>query len=123
MKSPIDLFEIATKIKTPLSLMGLGIVVLYLIVDKVLDMSIFSSIDSDKTYLILVNILDKVFIFSLIVLITGLLCYLIFFIHKKKSVKKSNVILIDAGNDERFSDYKEKEENGHKVIHKSDKDR
>lgn len=118
MKSNLQgILNLAAKVKTPLSLTGLIIVVLYAIYRQVLSLNVFENVGSNATFLILEDILDKLFWLALVALILGIISYLVttFLAHKKQE-HSSNVVLIDASLDRHDSPYEQTEENGRKVI-------
>lgn len=122
MKNLDKILNIATKIKTPLSIAGLVVITLYLIVRQILNLNVFSNVGQDKSYLLLSKILDKIFLLALIALVLGIFSYLFTLIVKKKMQKKSDIRILDASNDENLSDYKEiSNAKGKKIIKPNDK--
>ena len=117
MKYLDKIFAIAIKVKTPLSITGLSVVVLYLLIKQILSLDVFANVGEENTYLLLSSILDKIFWFAIIALFLGVFSYIISFPFKKKS-KKSDVILIDARNDDAISDYIQTEEGNIQIKNK-----
>ncbi|CAM1371548.1 hypothetical protein [Tenacibaculum xiamenense] len=116
------ILNVATKIRTPLSIAGLIIIILYLIVRQILDMQIFTEVGKENSFLLINSILDKIFWLALVSLILGISSYLITILIKKKSRKTSNVSIIDSSNDEKMSNYIETTETkGVKIIKPDDK--
>lgn len=92
------LFQVATKIGTPLSLASLIVVILYLIYRTALELPIFSNLTESSTFTLLNSIVNKVFILALIALVLGVISYLYSqYLHKFYSVskKRSDVKLVD----------------------------
>src|SRR2546422_647729 len=103
-----ELLNVGLKVRTPLALAGLALVVLYAIYKEVLSLNIFEKIGSNATFLVIQGILDKIFWLALIALVLGVATYLVTVIlaHKSKSLA-SNVTLIDASLDPRDSPYEQ----------------
>lgn len=118
MSSNLDkLMNTASKIKTPLTLSGIVIVVLYAIYRQVLSLDVFEKIGSNSTFILLQNILDKLFWLALFAIILGVISYLtIFILGRKKPLTSSSVVLIDASLDPHDSPYQQTVENGRKTI-------
>jgi hypothetical protein len=98
------LFQLANKIKTPLSLAGFLFIVIYLLYNKILSMKIFSNLSSDQSYLMINNILFYLFVIAVISLILGISSYLIIKLDEKKysgviesseTTKKGNIEIVD----------------------------
>jgi len=117
MKYLDKIFDIAIKVKTPLSITGLAVIILYLVIRQVLSLDVFANVGEENTYLLLSSVLDKIFWFAIIALFFGVFSYIITFLFKKKS-KKSDVKLIDARNDETMSDYIQTEEGNIQIKNK-----
>ena len=118
MKSDIQsLLKLALKIRTPLALAGLVIVIFYAIYKEVLSLNIFANVGGNSTFLIIENIIDKVFWLAMIALVLGVISYLFTYLlsYKNKSLS-SNVSLIDASLDQHNSLYQEYTDNGIKKI-------
>lgn len=71
-----QLFNIATKIGTPLSIAALIIIALYLLYKAVLKLPIFVQLTGDKTFTIVDSIIKKLFILALIALVLGVGAYM-----------------------------------------------
>src|SRR5262245_17379535 len=71
------LFGIAEKIKTPLALAGLVVIVLYLLVKQVLALDVFSNIGGSGTLRVLENVLDSVFWLATIAVVLGVGSYVV----------------------------------------------
>jgi len=69
------IFEIASKIATPLSLISLLIIVLYLIFKGIFELNIFKVLNESSTFLIITSIIDKLFILSLFGSTLGIISY------------------------------------------------
>lgn len=93
----MNILTVANKVKTPLALSGLVIVVLYLIFKQILSLNVFSNIDSSSTFILLQNILGKVFWLAVITIVLGIGSYILSTVlsHKVAS-RSSNVELVDA---------------------------
>lgn len=70
------LFQIATQIRTPLSLVALTIIALYLIFKSVLGLGVFANLGPTDTQVLLNSIVSKAFIIALVALPLGLVAYL-----------------------------------------------
>jgi len=112
-----ELIKLILKIKTPLTLAGLVIVVFYALYKEILSLPIFGNIGGNSTFLIIEDIISKVFWLALVALILGIVGFLFTFMieHKNKQLA-SNVSLIDASLDTQSSPYHEYTENGVKKI-------
>ncbi|OGO74867.1 MAG: hypothetical protein A3K45_03600 [Chloroflexi bacterium RIFOXYC12_FULL_59_14] len=126
MKSDMGKFiNLAGKIKTPLTLSGLVVVILYAVYRQVLSLNIFENIGANSTFVLLQNILDKIFWLALISILLGVASYLVTFILSRQAPRSSSsVSLIDASLDPHDSPYEQHIENGKKKIRphrKSDK--
>lgn len=93
----MNILSVANKVKTPLALSGLVVIVLYLIVKQILSLNVFSNIGSSSTFILLQNILDKVFWLAVITIFLGIGSYIFSTVlsHKVAS-RSSNVELVDA---------------------------
>ena len=83
-----NILSVATRIKKPLSLASLVIIVLYLITKHILSLEIFSNINEEKTYLLLTDIFDKIFWLAIIALFLGIVGYILSYYFKNKSSTK-----------------------------------
>ena len=122
MKPDIQaLLKLALKIRTPLALAGLVIIIFYAIYKEVLSMNIFANVGGNSTFLIIENIIDKVFWLAVIALVLGVISYLVtYFLSYRNKSLSSNVSLIDASLDQHSSPYQQQTEDGIKKIrHKS----
>src|SRR5438067_2551359 len=101
MKPDIQaLLNLAVKIRTPLALAGLVIVIFYAIYKEILSLNIFEKVGGTSTFLIIENIIDKVFWLAIVALVLGVLSYLFtYFLSYKNKPLSSNVSLIDASLD------------------------
>jgi hypothetical protein len=111
------LAAVASKIKTPLALSGLVVVVLYAIYKQILSLDVYERIGSESTFQFLQNILDKLFWLAIIAIILGVICYLLpIILSHKARPSSSNVSLIDASLDPKDSPYKQTIKDGTKKI-------
>jgi hypothetical protein len=109
--------DTAGKVKTPLTLSGAVIVVLYAIYKQVLSLSVFANVGADSTFIILQSILNKLFWLALIAIVLGVASYLTTFILGRKApTSSSNVSLIDASLDPHDSPYEQVIEAGRKTV-------
>ncbi len=67
----VKLFGVAEKVKTPLALSGMVIVVLYLIFNKVLSLNVFANIGESNTFILLQSVLSKVFWIAIVAIVLG----------------------------------------------------
>src|SRR6266700_3348376 len=70
-----ELMNVAVKVRTPLALAGLTIVVLYGIYKEVLSLNVFEKIGANATFILLQDILDKLFWLALLALVLGVSSY------------------------------------------------
>jgi hypothetical protein len=114
MDSKIEKFiAITGKIRTPLALSALIVIVLYGIYQQVLSLDVFEKIGAAPTFLLLQNVLDKLFWLALLGLILGVLSYVVTLILRHRiSSRHSSVDLIDASLDREGSPLYEEEEDG-----------
>jgi len=118
MKPDIQaLLKLALKIRTPLALAGFVIIIFYAIYKEVLSLTIFANVGGNSTFLIIENIIDKVFWLAVLALVLGVTSYLFTYLlsYKSKSLS-SNVSLIDASLDRHSSAYQQYTEDGIKKI-------
>src|SRR5713101_6238226 len=118
MKPDIQaLLKLALKIRTPLALAGFVIIIFYAIYKEVLSLNIFANVGGNSTFLIIENIIDKVFWLAVLALVLGVISYLFTYLlsYKSKSLS-SNVSLIDASLDRHSSAYQQYAEDGIKKI-------
>jgi hypothetical protein len=108
---------IARRVRTPLSLSGITVAVLYAIYRQVLSLNVFENIGANPTFLLLQNVLDKLFWLALVAIVLGVASYLItvFLSHRRQSLS-SDVVMINASLDPHDSPYKENIESGRKTI-------
>ena len=109
MESSIQkLMNVAVKVRTPLSLAGLMLVVLYGIYKEVLSLPVFEKIDGNSTFLLLQNILNKIFWLALLALILGVLSYVftIFLAHRRQTLP-SHISHNEANLDSQDSQYEQ----------------
>ena len=80
--------------RTPLSLAGLALLILYLIVDRILGMDVFESVGSEGTKDVLESVIDKVFYLAAAALFLGIGFYIFSMVLMPCAKKKSNVRLV-----------------------------
>jgi len=90
------LAAIANKVKTPLALAGLIVIVLYGIYRQVLSLDIFSKVGEASTLILIGGILDKLFWLALIALVMGIASYVLTLVLKIKIRRRANIEMIDA---------------------------
>ena len=115
MVAPDNLLNVATKIKAPLTLTALAIIVFYLVLRQVLALDIFVSLTSATTYKLVGSLLDKVFWLALVSLLVGALLYVFSIYVEKKSTTAPAVTLLDARVNEQLSPY-QAEKSDHQKI-------
>jgi hypothetical protein len=96
MNTDSQILKFLDKIKTPLSISGLALMILYLIVKGVLNMDIYEKIGADNTYLVVERIIKYIFFIALLSIVLGVFSYIILRLPKKK-VKP---IIADSTTDE-----------------------
>ena len=118
MKSSLEyLVGLVVKIRTPLTLAGVVVIILYAIYSQVLSLKVFENVGANATFVLLQNILDRLFWLALIAIILGVLSYLMTFaLNRKVPPRSSDVSLIDASLDPHDSPYEQSSENGRKTI-------
>lgn len=118
MKPNLDkLMGIASKVKTPLTLSGIVVIVLYAIYRQVLSLDVFENVGANSTFVLLQNVLDRLFWLAQIAIILGVVSYLTTFILSRKTPpSSSNVSLIDASLDPHDSPYEQTIEEGRKKV-------
>jgi hypothetical protein len=100
------LLSYVNRIKTPLILAGIVVFILYFLYRQILSMPVFSNIGSAPTFILLQNIVDKVFWLSVIAIVLGVLSYLIsLFLKNRVRESDSRLNLIDASVDPKLSLY------------------
>jgi hypothetical protein len=91
------LVGLASRIRTPLTLAGLVVVVLYVLYRQILGLGIFAQVGESSTVTLLSSIIDKVFWLALIALVLGVACYVLTLFLKRRAEKsRSSVQLVDA---------------------------
>ena len=104
----VKLLGVAEKVKTPLALSGLVIIVLYLIFKQVLSLNVFSNIGSSNTFVLLQNLLSMVFWLAILSIVLGVGSYILAMVLKHRiDPRSSNVQLIDSRLDPHDSPYDE----------------
>ena len=86
------LFEIASKVGTPLALSGIIIVVLFLLYKIILKKEIFPKLTKIHSFKIINKIINCLFILALVAIILGFVAYIII-----SSNKKNNILVEEAG--------------------------
>jgi hypothetical protein len=104
----VRLFQVASRIKTPLALAGGSLVLLYAVYHQVLALPVFSQVGAQPTFVLLQGVLNKMFWFALVALILGVGSYIFTAVLKQKlQNNRSSVALIDASLDPHDSAYLE----------------
>jgi Na+/glutamate symporter len=118
MSSHIEkLAALTSKVRTPLALSGLIMTILYALYRQVLSLKVFENIGAHPTFLLLQNVLEKLFWLAIIALILGVSSYLITVVLSyRMHSHSSDVTLIDASLDPNDSPYEQSEEGGRKKI-------
>ncbi len=112
-----EIMKLAVKVRTPLALAGLTVVILYAIDKEILSLDVFEKIGGSGTLLLLQDILDKLFWLALVALVLGIASYVLTILLSYKSQShSSNVKLIDASLDPHDSPYEQTIEDGKKKI-------
>lgn len=96
----------AAKVKLPLSLAGVVVVVLYAIYRQMLALGVFENIGGAATSNLLNAIVDRLFWLALVAVVLGIASYVVthVFSHARR---KSSVRLVDARHDESLSEYRD----------------
>lgn len=90
------LASIASKVRTPLALSGLIVVVLYGIYRQVLSLDIFSKVGETSTVVLIGGILDKLFWLAMVALVMGVASHVLALVLKSKARRRANIELVDA---------------------------
>ena len=122
MSSSIEkVVGIARRVKTPLSLSGITVAVLYAIYRQVLPLNGFENIGANPTFLLLQNVLDKLFWLALVAIVLGVDSHLIpVFLSYRRQPLSSDVVLIDETLDPHDSPYEKLIEDGKETIQHKD---
>jgi hypothetical protein len=111
------LFAIAASVKNPLAVSGLGVMALYLVYRQLLSLKVFVSIGAHPTFLVLQNVIDKLFWLALTAVVLGVSSYVIALIAARHSHPlASGLRILDSSLDPRDSPYEERLEAGKRVI-------
>jgi len=89
MEQESKLFKIVEKVKTPLSITGLSLMVMYLIIEKVLELDIYDNVGSENTFKIISKVINYVFVVAIVSLILGVLAYILSKFKKKRQSHNS----------------------------------
>jgi hypothetical protein len=84
MEQESKIFKIVERVKTPLSITGIALMVMYLVIKKVLDLDIYDNVGAENTFTIIDKIINYVFIVSIVSLLLGITAYLISKFKKKR---------------------------------------
>lgn len=113
----VRLAAIAGKVKSPLTLSGIVVVVLYAIYRQVLSLDVFEKVGANSTLVLLQSILDKLYWIALVSIVLGVASYLTTFVlGRKPPISAAKVSLIDASLDPHDSPYKQIVEDGRSSI-------
>jgi phosphate/sulfate permease len=98
MMGEYNLLKLAPKITTPLSIVSLIIIILYLLYKQVLNLPIFSRLDETGTYQVVTQILFYLFILAIVGLVIGLILYAVLRLKNanKENANKENVAIDEA---------------------------
>ena len=115
--SAARVLAVAEKVKTPLSLSGVVVAVLYLIIRQILSLDLFSRIDSPSTFTLLQNLVDKLFWLAALALVLGVSSYILSTILARRvRQRESRVSLVDSRLDKRIGEYEETVNGTRRVI-------
>ena len=90
------LSAVVPKVKTPLTLAALMLVILYAVISQLLRMNVFSTVDGASTYRLLARVLDIMLYLGMTCVILATACYVLNSSLQRRSRKRSSVELIDA---------------------------
>ncbi len=85
------LFEIASKISTPLALAGICVVVVFLILWRILGLAIFESVGGSRTAEIIKLIVGTIFVLALVAVVLGIAGYVFISVYHPPSIDRSSV--------------------------------
>lgn len=92
--------SVLDKVKTPLSLAGLTVLVLYGLYSQVLGLEIFSQLDQTRTSEVLDSIVRGVFILALVAMVLGVSSYLLApILHRRARTLESKLRIVDLRED------------------------
>lgn len=115
---------VASRVRTPLGLAGLTVVVLYALYRQVLGLQVFENVGSQSTAQLLNAVIDRVFLVAILATLIAGLAYLIPIVRTRPEaqVRSSHIELIDASLDASENAYEESIENGIRTIRPRAKD-
>lgn len=87
MEQESKIFTIIEKIKTPLSITGTALLVMYLIIKQVLGLNIYDNVGAENTFKIIDKIINYVFIVAIVSLLLGIVAYCLSKLKKKQNQK------------------------------------
>ena len=100
------LVAIGAKIKTPLGLAGVVIIVFYALINQILKLDIFSNIGSSATFQLIDSLLTYLFYLALVSVALAIVAYLAALrMRLQPSPRRSRLELVDANLDRDSSDY------------------
>lgn len=67
----VQIGAVLSRVKTPLTLAGLAVIVLYLLYSQVLELDIFSTLGEDATSGLLTRLIDYVFYLAIVAVVLG----------------------------------------------------
>lgn len=110
-----QLASVGSKVRTPLALCGLIVVVLYGIYRQILSLDIFSKVGETSTVVLIGGILDKLFWLAMVALVMGIASHVLVLILKSRARRRASVELIDARviNASDVSGYRESNDRDH----------
>lgn len=85
MEQESRIFKIVERVKTPLSITGISLMIMYLIIKKILDLDIYENVGAENTFKIIDKIINYVFVVAVISLLLGITTYLISRFKKKRA--------------------------------------
>lgn len=88
------LFEIASKVSTPLALAGIVVMVLFFTFRSIIRLKIFSKQKEQNTFKVLNKVLNYVFILALISIVLGVTSYIVVSIYKTEGTGNEEVPVI-----------------------------
>ena len=84
MEQESKIFKIVERAKTPLSITGISLMIMYLIIKKVLELDIYENVGAENTFKIIDKIINYIFAVAVISLLLGITAYIISRFKKKR---------------------------------------
>lgn len=87
MEQESKIFSIIEKIKPPLSITGIALLIMYLVIKQILGLNIYENVGAENTFKIIDKIINYLFVIAIVSLALGIGAYCISKLKKKQSRK------------------------------------